>query len=129
MLRRLEKRILVDLPTQEGRKAMLYHHLPPVLTGGLELKTELDYASLAEDMDGYSGSDIKLVCKEAAMRPLRKVFERLESQGNDAALSGDQLKLDPVLQEDVEAALAHTKPSAYALKDKYLVWQRQYESV
>ena len=47
MLRRLEKRILVDLPNHEGRKAMLYHHLPPVLSGELELQTELDYDSLA----------------------------------------------------------------------------------
>lgn len=30
-------------------------------------------------MDGYSGSDIRLVCKEAAMRPVRKIFDALES--------------------------------------------------
>lgn len=41
----------------------------------------------------------------------------------------DHLQLDPVLQEDVEAALVHTKPSAQHLKQKYLEWQRQYESV
>ncbi len=29
--------------------------------------------------DGYSGSDIRLVAKEAAMRPVRKVFDILES--------------------------------------------------
>ena len=30
--------------------------------------------------EGYSGSDIKLVCKEAAMRPVRKIFDALENQ-------------------------------------------------
>lgn len=30
-------------------------------------------------MEGYSGSDIRLVCKEAAMRPVRKIFDALES--------------------------------------------------
>ena len=28
--------------------------------------------------EGYSGSDIRLVCKEAAMRPVRKIFDILE---------------------------------------------------
>ena len=41
----------------------------------------------------------------------------------------DYLKVDPVLQEDVEAALVHTKPSAQRLKHKYIEWQRDYESV
>ena len=46
MLRRLEKRILVDLPNCSARSAMFQHHLPPVVcpkNGGLELLTELDY--------------------------------------------------------------------------------------
>lgn len=30
-------------------------------------------------MEGYSGSDVKLVCKEAAMRSVRKIFGALEA--------------------------------------------------
>ena len=33
----------------------------------------------------YSGSDIRLVCKEAAMRPLRKIFDTLEDSLDDGA--------------------------------------------
>ena len=33
---------------------------------------------LAQRTDGYSGSDVRLVCKEAAMRPVRKVFDKLD---------------------------------------------------
>ncbi|XP_043571327.1 katanin p60 ATPase-containing subunit A-like 2 isoform X2 [Chiloscyllium plagiosum] len=80
MLRRLEKRILVDLPSKEARQAMILHWLPPVSnSGGVELQTELDYSLLGEETKGYSGSDIKLVCKEAAMRPVRKIFDALEN--------------------------------------------------
>ncbi|MBN3301051.1 KATL2 protein, partial [Amia calva] len=49
MLRRLEKRILVGLPTKEARQAMIGHWLPPSSnTGGVELRTELDYSLLGQ---------------------------------------------------------------------------------
>ena len=50
MLRRLEKRILVDLPTLQARQAMLQQYLPPVIHSGggsVEIKTEIDYEKLA----------------------------------------------------------------------------------
>lgn len=34
---------------------------------------------MTQEMEGYSGSDIRLTCKEAAMRPVRKIFDALES--------------------------------------------------
>jgi len=60
---------------------MLQHHLPPnvIKENGLILNSELDYNRLAELTEGYSGSDLKLVCKEAAMKSVRKVFAILEN--------------------------------------------------
>ena len=34
-------------------------------------------------MDGYSGSDIKLVCKEAAMKPIRRILDEIEKMESD----------------------------------------------
>lgn len=49
MLRRLEKRILVSLPSSAARQAMVSQWLPPLSSvGEIELQTELDYETLAE---------------------------------------------------------------------------------
>ena len=49
MLRRLEKRILVDLPNAAARCAMFRHHLPQVLSHSpLTITTEIDYNLVAE---------------------------------------------------------------------------------
>nr|XP_033790821.1 katanin p60 ATPase-containing subunit A-like 2 isoform X4 [Geotrypetes seraphini] len=129
MLRRLEKRILVDLPNSKARQAMIQHWLPPVSnSGGVELRTELEYRLLGEETDGYSGSDIKLVCKEAAMRPVRKIFNALENHQPDGNnLPG--IQLETVTTSDFLEVIAHTKPSAKNLTHKYTAWQKEFESV
>ncbi|XP_044132246.1 katanin p60 ATPase-containing subunit A-like 2 isoform X2 [Bufo gargarizans] len=129
MLRRLEKRILVDLPSKEARKSMIQHWLPPVSnSGGVELRTELDYSVLGEETEGYSGSDVKLVCKEAAMRPVRKVFHALENH-QQGCQDLPFIRLDTVTTSDFLDVLAHTKPSAKSLVEKYSAWQKEFESV
>ncbi|XP_030292704.1 katanin p60 ATPase-containing subunit A-like 2 isoform X3 [Sparus aurata] len=129
MLRRLEKRILVSLPSAPARQAMISHWLPPVSsTGRVELRTELDYETLARGMEGYSGSDIRLVCKEAAMRPVRKIFDALEShQEGDSDMPA--IQLETVTTADFLDVVAHTKPSARNLMDRHAAWEREYESV
>ncbi|XP_049593799.1 katanin p60 ATPase-containing subunit A-like 2 isoform X2 [Syngnathus scovelli] len=126
MLRRLEKRILVGLPPEEARQAMISHWLPPVsFTGELQLKTELDYQLLAKEMNGYSGSDIRLVCKEAVMRQARKIFEALES--GDTRMQA--MRLETVTTQDFLEVLTHTKPSASGLMEKHTAWEKDFESV
>ncbi|MQL82926.1 hypothetical protein Taro_015397 [Colocasia esculenta] len=75
MLRRLEKRILVPLPEPEARRAM-FEELLPSAPG----EDMIPYDLLAGSTEGYSGSDIRLVCKEAAMQPLRRLMTQLEGK-------------------------------------------------
>ncbi|XP_057899362.1 katanin p60 ATPase-containing subunit A-like 2 isoform X4 [Melospiza georgiana] len=85
-------------------------------------------ARAALETNGYSGSDIKLVCKEAAMRPVRKIFDALENHqpGNSNLPT---IQLDTITTADFLDVITHTKPSAKNLSQKYTDWQREFESV
>ncbi|XP_054286858.1 katanin p60 ATPase-containing subunit A-like 2 [Macrosteles quadrilineatus] len=125
MLRRLEKRILVDLPNLAARREMIKHNLPPLVLERPKLTADLDYDLLAEKTASYSGSDIRLVCKEAAMQAMRQAFGHLESSTNNEL---GKLQLKPMTTADVEAALTRTKPSNSSLVGKYRKWQTEYGS-
>ncbi|KAL2919960.1 Katanin p60 ATPase-containing subunit A-like 2 [Polyrhizophydium stewartii] len=149
MLRRLEKRILVDLPDSDARLAIFEALLPAGQCDedGQLLVDELDYSKLSELTEGYSGSDINLVCREAAMRPLRRVFAQLE-QMPELTTEGADLELlhgaastlpaserpaiarEPIRNADVLAAIACTKPtSSEQLNARYREWQSSFASV
>ncbi|KAL5104042.1 Katanin p60 ATPase-containing subunit A-like 2 [Taenia crassiceps] len=132
MLRRLEKRILVDLPNFDARKRMFENLLPPKQkpskTDMPQLTAQIDYARMAELTKGYSGSDIHLVCKEAAMNVVRKVFSVLDEAKNNPALLQTKLFFDPITSEDVESAIRRTKPSGMAFSEKYHKWQEKFGS-
>jgi len=86
---------------------------------------------------GTTGSDITLLAKEAAMRPLRRLLAALEpsvysdssAASPAAALTGagagaaaaprHVLELGPVTADDVAAALSVTKPSAQGYEQQY----------
>mmetsp|Transcript_16336 Transcript_16336/g.24620 ORF Transcript_16336/g.24620 Transcript_16336/m.24620 type:complete len:519 (+) Transcript_16336:59-1615(+) len=149
VLRRLEKRVMVPLPCTEAREAMLRKHLQ---CRGAE---ELDYTELARMTEGYSGADLELLCREAAMKPVRRLMERLKSipeeslpappravRGHKARvdLSNNSaeanmnidamLKADPVAAIDVREALESTKPASdLSLQTKYEQWQNEFGSV
>ncbi len=127
MLRRLEKRILVPLPNLKARRIMLQKNLPDG-----ERATGLDYDTLASRTNTYSGSDIALMCKEAAMRPMRKLMkrlERLETAKGDQDDGPDEVKVPMVTTRDIEKAMACTKPSTnMAHIQKYEAWHAKHGS-
>lgn len=108
-------------------------------------------------MEGYSGADIELVCREAAMMPVRRLMTKITSNIPEIPLppSGSSktcsnrgrytlianssvsnsevdglLKQDPVTIFDVTNALETTKPSSDNSKmGKYIQWQNEFGSV
>ncbi|GKU92573.1 hypothetical protein SLEP1_g6283 [Rubroshorea leprosula] len=122
MLRRLEKRILVPLPEPAARRAMFEELLPAQSS-----EEALPYDLLVGETEGYSGSDIRLLCKEAAMQPLRRLMAVLEHR--QEVVPEDELpQVGPITPQDIEAALKNTRPSAHLLAHRYEKFNEDYGS-
>lgn len=67
VLRRLPRRLLVDLPTAEDRAAILRIHLRDE-----QLDDTVSFEELAKQTPFYSGSDLKNVCVAAALACVRE---------------------------------------------------------
>ena len=122
LLRRLEKRVHVPFPTKAAREWMVQRLLPRE-----RMASAADVQAIAARTEGYSGSDITLVCKEAAMRPLRRLLSQIEMQQHD--LHAPPPQPGPVLSDDVEAALGAVRPTVAAQAQRYIEWEREFGSV
>lgn len=132
VLRRLEKRVLVGLPVLEARKAMLQQHLG-------DRSSDIQFDEIAARTEGFSGADIELLCREAAMMPVRRlmmkindldtqVLSRKGSVSNNPVDVDTLIKSDPVCMSDINAALLTTRPSSDGTMTKYELWQNEYGS-
>jgi SpoVK/Ycf46/Vps4 family AAA+-type ATPase len=63
VLRRLPRRILVDLPDAKTREEIL-----SVSLADNRLDPDVNLTQIASQLEGYTGSDIKEVCREAVVR-------------------------------------------------------------
>ncbi|KFY67832.1 hypothetical protein V496_01382, partial [Pseudogymnoascus sp. VKM F-4515 (FW-2607)] len=81
ILRRLPRRLLIDLPVEKDREAILKIHLQ-----GEELEDGVDLATLAANTPFYSGSDLKNLSVAAALACVR---EENATATAAAALAGE----------------------------------------
>ncbi|KAH9369665.1 hypothetical protein HPB48_007632 [Haemaphysalis longicornis] len=77
--------------------------------------------------EGYSGSDIKVACKEAVMRSLRQALEAAECCDNEAD-GTDRIIPEPVSTQDILDAIEQTKPTGRLLAAKFETWHQEYGS-
>ncbi|KAJ1325000.1 ATPase family AAA domain-containing protein 1 [Microdochium nivale] len=82
VLRRLPRRLLIDLPTEKDRAAILGIHLKEETLDGA-----VDLAQLAKQTPLYSGSDLKNVCVAAAMAAVKEEIESGGGLGSQASSS------------------------------------------
>ncbi|XP_058824141.1 katanin p60 ATPase-containing subunit A-like 2 [Topomyia yanbarensis] len=116
-LRRFEKKILVDVPCAEGRKAIINDLLPVSNEWNAE---QLD--ELVEMTDNFTGDEIRIACKEASMMLIRNKIE--DSAGSSPACSSADP--DTVQFDQLKTALEQIKPASYDLIHKHREWNRKY---
>lgn len=69
ILRRLPRRILIDLPDKAAREQILRVHLKEE-----SLHADMDVSKIAERTEGWSGSDLKNLCVSAAVWSVKEVI-------------------------------------------------------
>lgn len=109
VLRRFPRRILVDLPDLETRTEIL-----EVTLAENRLDPVVNLTQIAERLEGYTGSDIKEVCREAVVQ-ISHEQARLLDQGfvnsREDVTEGSLQRLRPVTMDDFETALSKLKRS------------------
>ncbi len=96
MRRRLEKRIYIPLPDREARREMFKIYLSTLV-----LSKGVDIDGLVQSTEGFSGADIKLLCRDASMMPMRRaILNKSPEQIRQMKIDGElQNEKQPLLQE------------------------------
>eukprot|EP01087_Luapelamoeba_hula_P004087 TRINITY_DN1404_c0_g1_i1.p1 TRINITY_DN1404_c0_g1~~TRINITY_DN1404_c0_g1_i1.p1 ORF type:complete len:1494 (+),score=343.70 TRINITY_DN1404_c0_g1_i1:134-4615(+) len=102
VLRRMPRRLLVDLPDADNREKILR-----VILADEELEPGFDWRTVADMTEGFSGSDLKNLCISAAYVPIREIIAQEKKLKADGTTSEGDLKT-----ETTAPAAAATTPAA-----------------
>ncbi len=70
---RFDREFEISVPNEDGRLEILQIH-----TRGMPIDDEIDLKSLASELHGYTGADIKSLCREAAMKSIRRYLPEID---------------------------------------------------
>ena len=108
---RFDREIEIKVPDKKGRLEILQIH-----TRHMPLAPDVDLEKLASVTHGFVGADLEYLCKEAAMKALRRVLPSLKL--DEEKIPPEVLNNLVVTMEDFENALKEITPSA--MREVYL---------
>lgn len=108
---RFDREIEIGIPDQLGRSEILEIH-----TRGMPLTQDVNLESIAKITHGFVGADLESVCREAAMRSLRRVLPEINLE--ESKIPIETLNKIKITWEDFENALRDVQPSA--LREVYV---------
>ena len=103
ILRRMPRPFLIDIPDCQQRKEILKKVLQH------ETVADLDYDFLASSTEGYSGSDLKELCRAALLAPVQDLMREEAEQG--VVAEGDDVVLRPLRMDDIIEAKKMVSPT------------------
>jgi len=104
---RFDREVSLDVPDRNGRAQILEIH-----TRGMPLDDDIEIEKLADLTHGFVGADIENLCREAAMKSLRKSLSEIEEADDDLMLQGGEITPVKVGMGDFLDALKDVEPSA-----------------
>src|ERR687887_195675 len=108
---RFDREIEIKVPDKRGRLEILQIH-----TRNMPLDTDVDQERIAGVTHGFVGADLEYLCKEAAMKCLRRLLPDLNLE--DEKLPPETLDKLIITQNDFDNAIRDVMPSA--MREVYL---------
>jgi len=102
---RFDREIEIGVPNRAGRFEILQIH-----TRGMPLTGDVDLQKLADITHGFTGADMSELCKEAAMKALRRVLPEIDFEADYIPI--EVLNKLVVTMNDFLDALRFVEPSA-----------------
>ena len=70
---RFDREMEISVPNADGRLEILHIH-----TRGMPLSDDIDLKNLATELHGYTGADIKSLCRESAIKAIRRYLPEID---------------------------------------------------
>jgi transitional endoplasmic reticulum ATPase len=102
---RFDREIEIGVPNKQGRLEILQIH-----TRGMPLAEDVDLEKIASVTHGFVGADLAALCKEAAMRALRRILPQIDFEKE--SIPAEILNKITVTMNDFMEALKDVEPSA-----------------
>lgn len=104
---RFDREVTLEVPDRNGRAQILEVH-----TRGMPLGEDIDLDRLADMTHGFVGADLENLCREAAMKSLRKTLSDYDDGEEELHLGNGNLTPIKVGMSDFMEALKEVEPSA-----------------
>ncbi|CAH0552707.1 unnamed protein product [Brassicogethes aeneus] len=116
--RRFVKRLYIPLPDHKARSQLV----TKLIAQERHELTEPNFEEIAEKSNGYSGADIRNLCSEASLWPIRSIDMRMIEKI-------EATEVRPLIMEDFHKALSRVR-SSVSPKDleQYIIWDNTYGS-